>query len=65
LRRKVRRIAIRFAQYIRYYADRYSLAVQFEDLAKLSTAQLERRGIAPGDLHRHVSDALPKWPPAS
>ena len=61
-RRKARRLAIRLAQYVRFYADCYSAAVQYEDLANLSAAQLERRGIAPGDLHRQVADALPKWP---
>ena len=61
-RRKARRLAVRIAQYVRFYADRYSAAVQYEDLANLSAAELERRGIAPGDLHRHVADALPKWP---
>jgi len=64
LPRKARRLAVRLAQYARYYADCYSAAVQYEDLAKLSAAALERRGIAPGDLHRQVADALPKWPGA-
>jgi len=64
LHRKVRRLAVRLAQYVRFYADRYSAAVQYEDLANLSAAELERRGIAPGDLHRQVADALPKWPGA-
>jgi hypothetical protein len=59
-----RRLAVRIAQYVRFYADCYSAAVQYEDLANLSAAELERRGIAPGDLHRHVADALPKWPGA-
>ena len=59
-----RRLAVRLAQYVRFYADCYSAAVQYEDLANLSAAELERRGIAPGDLHRHVADALPKWPGA-
>jgi len=63
-RRKVRRLTVRLAQYVRFYADCYSAAVQYEDLANLSAAELERRGIAPGDLHRHVADALPKWPAA-
>ena len=62
IRRKGRRLAVRLIHYVRFYADRYSAAVQYEDLAKLSAAELERRGIAPGDLHRHVADAVPKWP---
>lgn len=64
-RRKARRLVVRLAQYVRFYADRYSAAVQYEDLANLSAAELERHGIAPGVLHRHVADALPKWPGAS
>jgi hypothetical protein len=63
-RRKARRLAVRLAQYVRFYADCYSAAVQYEDLANLSAAELERRGIAPGDLHRHVADALPRRPGA-
>lgn len=62
MRRKGRRLAVRLRQYGRLWADWYSAAVQYEDLARLSAAELERRGIAPGDLHRHVADALPKWP---
>jgi hypothetical protein len=62
LRRKARRLAVRFARLVVFCADSYSAAVQYEDLAKLSHVDLERRGIARGDLHRHVADALPKWP---
>jgi len=62
MRRKARRFAVRLIRYVRFYADCYSAALQYEDLARLSSAQLERRGIAPGDLHRHVADGIPKWP---
>ena len=62
MRRKGRRFAVRLIRYVRFYADCYSAAVQYEDLARLSSAELERRGIAPGDLHRHVADGFPKWP---
>jgi hypothetical protein len=62
--RKTRRLAVRLVRYVRFYADCYSAAIQYEDLANLSAAALERRGIAPGDLHRQVADALPKWPGA-
>jgi hypothetical protein len=64
-RRKARGLAARLTQYVRFCADCYSAAVQYEDLVNLSAAELERRGIAPGDLHRHVADALPKWPGAN
>ena len=30
---------------------------------KLSAVELERRGIARGDFHRHAADAFPKWHP--
>jgi hypothetical protein len=63
-RRNARRLAVRLVHYVRFYAERYSAAVQYEDLANLSAAELERLGIAPGDLHRQVADALPKWPSA-
>ena len=63
-RRKARRLAARISRYVRFYADCHSAAAQYEDLANLSPAALERRGIAPGDLHRQVADALPKWPGA-
>jgi hypothetical protein len=62
LRRKGRRFAVRLIQHVRFYADCYSAAVQYEDLNKLSRFELERRGIAPGDLYRHVVDGSPKWP---
>jgi hypothetical protein len=39
-------------------ADAWAAAHMYEDLARLSDAELERRGIPRGDLHRHVFDAL-------
>ena len=59
MRRKGRRVAVRLRHYVRFCADWYSASVQYEDLARLSAAELERRGIARGDLHRHVADLLP------
>jgi hypothetical protein len=50
---------------VRFYVEYHSAAAQYEDLANLSAAELERRGIAPGDLHRQIADALPKWPAAN
>jgi hypothetical protein len=64
MRRRGRRFAVRLLQCVRFYADCYSAAVQYEDLTRLSAPELERLGIAPGDLYRHVADALPKWPSA-
>ena len=60
LRRKARRLAVRFARLVVFCADSYSTAVQYEELAKLSHVDLETR--QRGDLHRHIADALPKWP---
>jgi hypothetical protein len=62
LRRKVHRLAVRLAACVAYCADSYSARVQYEELAKLSVVELERRGIARGDLHRHAAEAFPKWP---
>ena len=38
------------------YRRRWVAAVLYADLSKLSDAQLERRGIARGDLHRLLSE---------
>ena len=65
LRQKAHRLAIRLVRFLTFCADAYSARVQYEDLAKLSDTQLERRGIARGDLHRHAADAFPKWHPGA
>ena len=65
LRRKVHWFAVRLAAFGVYCTDSYSTRVQYEELAKLSVPELERRGIAHGDLHRHAADAFPKWPPGA
>lgn len=62
LRRKARRFAIRLAKFVVFCANSYSATVQYEVLSKLSHVELERRGIARGDLHRHVADTLCKRP---
>jgi hypothetical protein len=61
LRRKAHRLAVRLVKFVTFCADTYSARVQYEELAKLSHAALERRGIARGDLHRHAAEAFPKW----
>jgi hypothetical protein len=58
LRRKARRLAVRLARLVVFCADSYSATVQYEELRKLSDVDLERRGIARGDLHWHVADTL-------
>jgi hypothetical protein len=61
MRRRARRLALRAIKFAVYLADCYSATVQYEELNKLSDRHQELRGIARGDLHRHVRDALPKW----
>lgn len=58
LRRRVRQLLLRCVRFIRYCDDHYAAAAQYDQLSKLSDAALERRGIACGDLHRHVADSL-------
>jgi hypothetical protein len=41
-------------------ADAYAAAALYEKLSKLSNAELERRGIPRGELHRRVFDILAK-----
>jgi hypothetical protein len=38
------------------WRERRAAAVLYAELSKLSNAELERRGIIPGDLHRQVSE---------
>ena len=40
------------------HADTYSATVQYEALSRFSDVELERRGFAGGDVHRHVAEAL-------
>ena len=61
-RRNARRVAVWLVRLAVYCADRYSATVQYEELSKLTHADLERRGIARGDLHRHIADSLAKRP---
>ena len=41
-------------------ANAWGAAHAYEDLSRLSDAELERRGIPRGKLHRHVFDVLTK-----
>jgi hypothetical protein len=50
VKRASARVAVRVARYRDAHAD----AVLYQELSKLSDAELERRGFARGDLHRHV-----------
>ena len=49
-----KRASARVAAYVARHRDAYAEAVLYQELSKLSDAELERRGIARGDLHRHV-----------
>ncbi len=48
------RLATCIAEAFAAAVERYSAAVLYEVLSRLSDEELERRGIARGDLHRHV-----------
>jgi hypothetical protein len=48
------RLFVRLSTYRRHWA----VAVRYAELSKLSDAQLERRGIARGDLHRLLSESM-------
>jgi len=50
----VKRASARVAARVARYQDAHAEAVLYQQLSKLSDAELERRGIARGDLHRHV-----------
>jgi hypothetical protein len=65
LRRKAYRLAVQLTAFAAYCADYYSARAQYEELGKLSVVELERRGIAQGDFHRHAADAFPKWHPGA
>jgi hypothetical protein len=42
------------ADYLTVYADALGQAIHYEELSRLSDAELKRRGIPRADLHRHV-----------
>jgi hypothetical protein len=58
IRRRGRALLLRCVRFLHYCADQYAAAAQFDELSKLSDVGLERCGIAPGDLHRHLADSL-------
>ena len=49
-----RRTWARIGQYVAECRGSYAAAVLYQELSKLSDAELERRGIARCDLHRQV-----------
>jgi hypothetical protein len=58
--RKACHFAVRAVKFAIYCADCYSATVLYEELSRLSHQDLERCGIARGNLHRDIMDALPK-----
>ena len=44
----------RIADILTAYAEAWGEAILYEELSKLSDAELERRGLRRADLHRHV-----------
>jgi len=51
-------IGKRVADFIAVCADSWAAADLYQDLSRLSDAELERRGIPRGELHRCVFEAL-------
>lgn len=58
LRGRVRQFLLRCVRFAHYCDDHFAAASQYDELSKSSDAALERRGIARGDLHRHLADSL-------
>jgi len=52
------RFATRVVEFIDARADAYAAACLYEELSKLSNAELERRGIQRGELHRCIFETL-------
>jgi hypothetical protein len=55
---KPRRLGARILAFLTTCADSYAAATLYQELSTLSVAELERRGIPRGDLHRHIFQAL-------
>jgi hypothetical protein len=54
----VRRACGRISCYFTRRSEEWIAAALYRELSKLSDAELERRGIARGDLARHVSNLI-------
>jgi hypothetical protein len=55
---KAKRLGGRIAEVLAICADAWAAANTYEELSRLSDAELERRGIPRGELHRCVSPPL-------
>ena len=58
VRRRARQFFLRLVRFVVRCADTYSATVQYDALSRLSDVELERRGFARGDVHRHVASTL-------
>jgi len=56
--RETRRLGARILDVLRACAAGSAAAAEYEELSKLSKAELERRGIPRGDLPQHIFEAL-------
>ena len=54
MRSAARRTCVRIGQYLAQYREAQAATVLYQELSKLSDAELERRGIGRCDLHRNV-----------
>jgi len=57
---EARRLGARIGKVLDAWADAYAAAALYEHLSRLSDAELERRGIPRGDLHRCIFETLTK-----
>jgi hypothetical protein len=60
VRNQARRIAARIVEFIDARADAHAAAALYAELSRLSEAELERRSIPRGELHRCVFETLTK-----
>jgi hypothetical protein len=59
-RDQAKRFGERILEVLRACADGYAAAAEYEELSKLSKAELERRGIPRRELPQHIFETLTK-----
>jgi hypothetical protein len=59
-RDQAKRFGERILEVLRACADGYAAAAEYEELSKLSKAELERRGIPSRELPQHIFETLTK-----
>jgi hypothetical protein len=60
---RARRLGARIVAIIDARADAYTATALYQELSRLSNAELERRGIPRGELHRHLFETLARRSP--